>query len=167
MNHPLPHIVTRSLQIARAQLGVHEAGTTNTGPQVDQYLSAVHLPPGQPWCAAFWYWCIRHAALELHETVPVICSGSCRQIATWGEAHGLLDSTPQVGDAFLRWATVDGIYRAAHIGHVVEVDGQHFHTIEGNSNTSGEREGTSVVSLKRPLSNRYKFLAWGNIISPN
>jgi hypothetical protein len=164
MTTKLPQLVTHSLNIAKAQLGVHEIENSNKGPEVNQYLASVHCSPGQPWCAAFWFWTIRHAAHDLKLPVPVLCSGSCRQLATWAENKEILMDEPQRGDAFLRWGTVNGIWRAAHIGHVEEVYSAHFQTIEGNSNTTGDREGISVVRLDRVDSPRYKFIRWANLL---
>src|SRR5206468_3145594 len=42
-----------ALRVAQSQKGVHEIGSSNTGPQVDKYLAAAGVSPGNPWCASF------------------------------------------------------------------------------------------------------------------
>src|SRR5262249_36194854 len=54
-----------ALQIAESQKGVHEIGSTNTGPQVDQYLAAAGVSPGNPWCASFVTWSLEHAGHKM------------------------------------------------------------------------------------------------------
>src|SRR4029077_14253456 len=53
-----------ALQIAHTQLGVREVGT-NTGAQVDQYLSAAGVAPGNPWCASFVTWSLEQAGHKM------------------------------------------------------------------------------------------------------
>jgi len=46
--------------IYTSQIGIREQGT-NSGPRVQQYLSYVNLPAGNPWCAAFVCWVLGKA----------------------------------------------------------------------------------------------------------
>lgn len=161
---PPNSLVSYALSIAKAQIGVEEIGSSNTGPAVDQYLKAVGLEPGQPWCAAFWCWSIRKAAADLKVENPVKMSGSCRTLANWAAESGILRQVPIAGGAFLRWSTVGGEYRAAHIGHVTEVRGANFWTIEGNSNNTGGREGRAVVTLRREATAQYRFIDWAELL---
>jgi hypothetical protein len=48
-------IITKVKQVYDSQIGVKEFGW-NSGPDVEQYLSYVNLPKGNPWCAAFVCW---------------------------------------------------------------------------------------------------------------
>ena len=54
-----------ALGIAESQKGVHEIGSTNTGPQVDHYLAAAGVAPGNPWCASFVTWSLEHAGHKM------------------------------------------------------------------------------------------------------
>jgi hypothetical protein len=157
-------LVFAALGMARAQIGVEEIGATNSGPAVDQYLARVGLTPGQPWCAAFWCWCIDKAAHDLGIQNPVKMSGSCRTLANWAASSGILRQAPQPGFGFLRWSTVAGEYRAAHIGHITKITSAGFWTIEGNSNNSGSRDGRAVVQLRRVHSNAYRYIDWAELL---
>ena len=48
------------VDIASAEIGIHEIGSTNRGPRVDQYLDATNCGThGVPWCSGFVCWCLR------------------------------------------------------------------------------------------------------------
>ncbi|MGH9889023.1 MAG: CHAP domain-containing protein, partial [bacterium] len=52
---------------------------SNRGPRVDEYLGSVGIDPalgGQPWCAAFVYWCFARAAADASVDNPVVRSAS-------------------------------------------------------------------------------------------
>ena len=49
--------------IATALLETKEDWGENSGPMVDQILASVDLAPGNPWCAAFNYYCFSRAGL--------------------------------------------------------------------------------------------------------
>jgi CHAP domain len=53
------------LKLARTQLGVHETAGANTGAEVDRYLAAAGAAPGNPWCASFVTWAMRHTGHPL------------------------------------------------------------------------------------------------------
>ena len=54
-----------ALRIAQTQRGVRETGGANTGPQVDEYLAAAGVSPGNPWCASFMTWALGKAGHEM------------------------------------------------------------------------------------------------------
>ena len=54
-----------ALHVAQTQKGVHEIGSTNTGPQVDHYLAAAGVSPGNPWCASFVTWSLEQAGHKM------------------------------------------------------------------------------------------------------
>ena len=54
-----------ALRIAQTQRGVRETGGANTGPQVDEYLAAAGVSPGNPWCASFTTWALEKAGYKL------------------------------------------------------------------------------------------------------
>src|SRR5581483_5479908 len=65
-----------ALQHAHTQLHVHEIGSSNTGPQVNQYLAAAGVPPGNPWCASFVTWSLGQAGHKMP-------GGGWGAVATW------------------------------------------------------------------------------------
>ena len=44
---------------------MHEIGSSNTGPQVDRYLAAAGVAPGNPWCASFVTWSLEQAGHKM------------------------------------------------------------------------------------------------------
>ena len=133
-----------------AEIGVREIGT-NRGPRVETYLASVGLPPGNPWCAAFVAWCIQQAALRRKATVEWPRTGYCPSIAAWAKRMGKILTEPQPGQVFLLRLSVGGTTRFAHTGIVERVQGEILHTIEGNTNERGGREGIGVFERTRTL----------------
>jgi hypothetical protein len=152
-----------ALQIAQGQVGQSEQPIgSNSGPMVNEYLKAVGLNPGYAWCQAFVYWCYREAAGKLNRGNPLIHTAGVHDC--WNKS---LDSpfikrlarenaikTPGSilpGMQFiLLFGTTEG-----HTGIVekteVTATGLLIHTIEGNSNTNGSREGYEVVRhIRKP-----------------
>ena len=65
-----------ALRIAETQRGVHEIGGANTGPQVNEYLQAAGVAPGNPWCASFVTWSLEKAGHKMP-------GGGWAAVATW------------------------------------------------------------------------------------
>jgi hypothetical protein len=133
-------LVLAALAAAQGQLGVREQGGNNTGPEVDQYLAAVGLDPGYPWCAAFLFYCFRQAAGQLELVNPVPKTASTQRLWTLSEPI-TRDSNPQPGYVYvLRHSPTTG-----HAGIIESVgaDGT-IVEISGNTNATGSREGDCV-----------------------
>lgn len=156
-------LIDKTLEVALAQKGVREVGE-NRGQKVEAYLQSVGLGPGNPWCAAFVYWCIEEAAGALSCDNPFLRTGSCRALSGWAEEHALLEPRPEVGDVFLHWSTVDQVYRASHTGLVTCVTGSEFSTVEGNTNLDGSREGIGVFARNHTNDSRYRFIRWMRLL---
>ena len=111
-----PHVVPLSpallVAAANAFVGVSEQGGDNRGQMVEHFLRSVHLPPGQPWCAAFVYH-VGHSALYDHMTRrsswPLPATGSCETLARAARANGVLRNEPYVGDVFLLYSRARAI----------------------------------------------------------
>ena len=140
-----------ALNVARDQLGVLEQPPgSNSGPLVNQYLASVNTPPGNPWCAAFVYWCFDQAATALNVPNPAIRTAGALDI--WNEAgkHGAhriacaeaadVPGLVQPGMVFV--ISTGGGH--GHVGLVESIDGVVLTTIEGNTNAGGSREGIGV-----------------------
>ena len=139
----------RALAVAISQLGVQEDPKgSNSGPQVNKYLASVGLGPGYSWCMAFVYWCFReaNAASQL-----VTTGGVLRQ---WNERPKLRVTVPAPGDIFI----MDYGKGLGHTGIVEKVVGDKIHTIEGNTNDEGSREGFEVCRRVRPIAKCKGFL---------
>ena len=145
---------------AEADAKVREVGGANKGSRVEEYQRAVSLRPGDPWCAAFVAWCMMQSRSSL--APPAWCSGSA--ITTWQKgsrkAGPAAACTPLFNDYRGRikagWVWVRakdssgaaearrGNWVQGHCGIVVAVDSSGFHTVEGNTNAAGSRDGDGV-----------------------
>jgi hypothetical protein len=153
--------VVKLLAVAHAEANAHvrEQGK-NRGARVEEYQRAAALGPGDPWCAAFVAWCMMQAAGTAK--APAWCSGSA--VTSWhkgskaaGPARRCTpvdaDFAKRVAPGFVWVRAVDaasaaaarnGTWSIGHTGIVIAVDAAGFHTIEGNTNAAGSREGDGV-----------------------
>lgn len=149
-------LAAEALFVAKTQIDVREEGN-NGGPEVKRYLKAVGLGEGYPWCMAYVYWCVDQAAQKLKMVNPLIMTaGVLRQ---WNETT--LRKAPvqsvgavQPGDIFI----MDFGGGNGHTGFVVKIEGGIVHTIEGNTNDDGSREGYEVAYRERALSSFKGFI---------
>jgi hypothetical protein len=142
-------IKAKALEIAISQLGQQEQPKgSNKGPMVDQYLKSVGLQPGLSWCMAFAYWCYEQAAQALQVKNPLVQTGGV--LAQWRQQPpehkisvynaGMVPSLVPPGSIFI----MDFGKGMGHTGIVESFDGHIVHTVEGNSNVDGSREGYEV-----------------------
>lgn len=134
----------RAMYIMLSQSGLKEEGN-NHGQAVQLFLKATGLNGGYAWCMAFVYWAFNEAAKELNIANPLIrTAGVLRQ---WNEISSNWKFTkfPQVGDIFI----MDFGKGTGHTGMVTKVEGKFIHTIEGNTNADGSRNGDGVYERVR------------------
>ena len=153
-----------AISYARDMIGVREIGH-NTGPEVDMFLYAAKLYPGDPWCAAFINWGVEQGAAVTGiesplEDVPL--QGYVQSYVDYGEANGWVIPAHLAGLGDLFCVYHHSKARYAHIGFVYGIDYEEgtFTTIEGNSNTTGSREGIEVVELTRKITDGILFLRY-------
>jgi hypothetical protein len=121
------------LDIAFSQLGVQEEPKgSNWGKDVKKYLNSVGINFPASWCMAFVYWCHKEAGL------PAIKTGGV--LAAWNKGKKYRVTEPQPGDVFI----MDYGKGLGHTGIIEKVEGEILHTIEGNTNDTGSREGYEV-----------------------
>ena len=141
---------------AEANKGVREVGK-NAGPDVEKYLHCLGMTKGSPWCAAFVSWCVM-TSRGLAKP-PKWCSGSAVSLFQMSGKNAV-KVTPvdadfkskvkpgyiwsRAQDATAAAAARKGSWCQGHTGIVVAVDATGFHTIEGNTNAAGSREGDGV-----------------------
>ncbi|MBQ8859955.1 MAG: CHAP domain-containing protein [Ruminococcus sp.] len=127
--------------VAETQIGYKE------GPNNDTKYGTWYGLPNQPWCAMFVTWCARQAGIPesiLNKSAVASANPYYFNVPYYdGNTY-----TPKAGDLFFTksWS---------HVGIVYYTDGEYFYTIEGNSNTNGSNDGTSVVSIRRKISTHY------------
>jgi hypothetical protein len=130
---------------AGGQIGQQEsADHKNNGPAVKMYLASVGLPEGYAWCQAFVYWCAQKAADKLGIKNPLLQTGGCE--VEFNSSRGTKISSPIPGCQFFLQEGGGGW----HTGIVTGVfPGGVLHTIEGNTNGDGSREGYMVMRKTR------------------
>jgi hypothetical protein len=139
---------------AESQVGIREQGN-NGGPDVVKYQKCTWLPPGEwPWCAAFVDWCISSAMQSLGEkfTFAAPKTAGAWDLENW--CHSIDNSAIlkkphngdiKRGDVIIFCFSHTGIATSdAHPNGTVE-------TVEGNTNSSGGREGDGVYPKVRKL----------------
>lgn len=139
-----------ALRVALSQLGVEEQPRgSNGGPQVGRYLKAVGLRTGYAWCMAFVYWCVQQAATEKEILNPLVRTGGV--LRQWNETKcrkiPSRSRNVRPGDIFI----MDFGGGVGHTGFVVAVQNGILHTIEGNTNDNGSRDGYEVCHRQRSI----------------
>jgi hypothetical protein len=133
-------------EIATGYIGVREM-TKNRGPEIDGWLLRVGLDPTRgayPWCAAF-AWCMLDDACKKLEIQTPIRS-SARVVTMWQRSPSRLVSLmPRAGSLFFHATDPKDLESTGHCGIVTGVAGDHFVSVEGNTNDEGSREGDQVA----------------------
>jgi hypothetical protein len=149
--HPSSDLLTEVIAFAATQVGVMEKPPgSNAGPEVEQYQASVALTRGDPWCAAFAYFCFAKASEKLGRGNPVIKTGGVldhwdrarkKGIPTVLAADGK-ENPELVKPGMLFIMSTGG--GNGHTGIVEKVIGGRLVTIEGNTSDAGSREGIGV-----------------------
>jgi hypothetical protein len=148
---------TAVLGVARAMRWVRETGP-NRGAAVEAMLRAVHLEPGNPWCAAFVAFIGKAVCGDLW---PLPMVGGCATLGEAAQKRGVLRSSPAVGAIFLIYSPLRA--RFNHTGFLVLPDGGHrisYRTCEGNTSPDGSPEGTGVFERVRTFGDQDRFIHW-------
>ena len=149
-------LLTEALNIAISQVGVMEDPPgSNRGKKVEEYLASVGLDGGQFWCAAFLYWCFKKASEKMGRKNPVLKTGHC--MTHWRDspakkipAADALNKPSLLKPGHIFIINTGGSH--GHTGIVESVEGGFIHTIEGNSDPAGGRNGIGVFRNTRKIS---------------
>ena len=144
------------LAVASREVGTHEQGGNNCGARVEEYLGAVGLGRGNPWCAAFVAWCMRQAGAS---GWPM--TGDTWGLDAWARRQGVLEASPQAGDVFL---LLDSMGKPMHTGFVESVQGSSIRTIEGNTGMQSDADGDGVARKSRPVGACH-YVRWAKVLS--
>ncbi len=154
----------KHIEFAIAELGkAEEPKGSNWGPHVQKYLKSVGITFPASWCMAFVYWCVEESKARIPDGTgglrnPLIKTGGV--LKQWNEIETQFKQpkckvkTPQAGDIFI----MDFGKGLGHTGFVEKVEGQNIHTIEGNTNDEGSREGYEVARRVRKISSCKGFI---------
>jgi len=125
-----------------------EIGGQNKGPWVRLYMTG-NEGRAWPWCAGFISFILKQASRSLKISTPVKTSFSCNTLAANAKRKGIFIDGSKIkdksqitpGSIFLSRKTASNW---VHAGIVIQVDDEVFHTIEGNTDDKGSREGHEV-----------------------
>lgn len=145
----MSNISDLALQIAIGEIGKEEIPRgSNWGENVEKYLQTVGINFPASWCMALMYWCFDQAAHKLSLTNPLFKTGGV--LAQWNNrvsCHIAPTAVIQAGDIFI----MDFGRGLGHTGIVESVSEGVIHTIEGNTNDTGSREGYEVCRKQRKI----------------
>ena len=148
------------LAVADSLVGTTEATGRNDGPVVEAILRSAGAGKGDPYCAAFNFYCYLKAGYASH--VPRSAwSPDWVKNPTWTRGTG--GKTPLQADAFGIFFASKG--RVAHTG-LVKKWGDAVLTVEGNTSreaapgSASDRDGGGVWSKRRLKSQIYAVRNW-------
>ena len=130
-----------------------EVGGPNRGPWVRLYMDG-REGPSQLWCAGFVSFILKQACQTLRVRVPIQASVSCDTLAARAKQKGFFIRGSEVankrqihpGYIFLK-RRVPGDW--VHTGIVLRADQYVLHTMEGNTDHAGSRNGYEVCKRDR------------------
>lgn len=144
----------KALKIAQTQIGQKENPLgSNWGVPVKNYLASVGLNFPAAWCMAFVYWCFDQVSKPNN---PLIKSGGVLHCWNKADKKYRVVGEPQKGDIFI----MDYGKGLGHTGIVLDIKDNLIHTIEGNTNDTGSREGIMVCVKIRPKSKIKGYLRY-------
>lgn len=152
------------LDTCLSAVGVTERGGPNMGTEVEIYLRSTKLGGGYPWCSAFVHWGFRSCG-TVHEPAREFAAA-----ARWHRdghivfTRGHWERQPegrrisQDGDLGTLW--YNNLGRIGHVFVVAGEDDDYLLTVEGNTNSGGDREGEGVYRRKRLKRSVYSVCRW-------
>jgi hypothetical protein len=145
--------------IAAKHIGLRET-TPNRFAGIDKFWAATNYPDGgknrEPWCSAFASYCVQEAdrqSAAIRLRVPPRFA-AVRDWLPWARQAGCI-VFPNTSTTYLpeRGDIVIFLPRLSHIGIVAGFAGRGMvHTIEGNTNAAGSRDGDGCYDKLRSLS---------------
>ncbi len=146
-----------AVEYAKSKIGVEEVPRgSNWGPEVKMFLASIGIPFPASWCLAFVYWCFQQAAEGSSFANPMMKTGSVMQ--QWDTIDPMFkvaaDAPVLPGDIFIQ----DHGHGTGHTGIVEKVEGAVLHTIEGNTNDTGSREGYEVCRKIRAAASMMGYI---------
>jgi hypothetical protein len=137
----MTELAQKALNVAISQIGQKENPIgSNWGEPVKSYLASVGIGFPASWCLAYVHWCYDQAAKELGVTNPLPKTGGVLHAWELANAPHKVTGTPQPGDIFI----MNLGHGLGHTGFVEAINSSILHTIEGNTNSDGSRNGYEV-----------------------
>ncbi len=134
-----------------SQLYVREATGNNDGVEVERYLRYVGLGKGYSWCAAFASWNLNAVGITAPPNPKSAWAPNFSVThIVWStalEKQHKANMTVKTGDCFTVYYS--NMQRVGHVGFITGQEGNYYITIEGNSGSTGSRDGEGVHKYKR------------------
>lgn len=144
-------LARRIVELAAAEIGVREVPrNSNRGSRVEEYQRATWLNgTGWPWCAAFLCWLVRELEKDFDLPFARPLTAGAWDFERWARDEGVKLFKPRseirAGDIV--------VFTFSHIGLAAEDESAgRVITIEGNTDSSGSREGGGVYRKTRATS---------------
>lgn len=125
-----------------------EIGGQNRGPWVRLYMKG-NEGSAWPWCAGFVSYILKQTCQSLNIPLPIKTSFSCDFLAASAKKKGIFVKGSKIADK--RKSTPGSFFLSrrtstdwVHTGIVIRSEDEVFHTMEGNTNDEGSREGYEV-----------------------
>lgn len=149
-------LAQKLVELAQKEVGVEEIDGTNCGPRVNEYKSSTNLPHNEswPWCAAFIDWLVQQAMKsDGPYTFQRPTTAGAWDLENWSRRQDASTQTkkPTRGDICPGDIV---IFTFSHVALAIGSPDEHglVSTIEGNTDSSGSREGGGVYRKRRKLS---------------
>lgn len=146
------------VELAMAEVGVEEINGSNCGPRVNEYKAATNLPPKEawPWCAAFVCWVMREAmkatGVKETKTFKRPTTAGAWDFENWSLKQDNSTQTKKPHKNDIKPGDIV-VFSFSHIGiAITEPKDGYVATVEGNTDSSGSREGGGVFRKIRKLS---------------
>ena len=142
-----------------SQLGVKELTNHNDGKEVEMYQRSVGLPSNSKaaWCACFTSCGMSYCCIDNPKSALAVAYFNKKTII-WSNDDEDAGITPEQTDlGGIYFASLKGIHHIFFIDEWEEGD-EYCTTVEGNSNDTGSREGTTVVRHRR-LKEQIRYVA--------
>lgn len=141
--------------IALAEVGTEEINGSNCGPRVNEYKAATWLDPKQswPWCAAFVDWCVQQAMQGGKYTFERPRTAGAWDLINWSLEQDDSTQTKRSPGNDIKGGDII-VYTFSHCGIATSAPDAsgNFHTVEGNTDSAGSREGGGVFAKTRKTS---------------
>lgn len=144
-------LARRIVEIADAEVGVREVPrNSNRGPRVEEYQRATWLNgTGWPWCAAFICWLVKEMEKDFDLPFARPQTAGAWDFERWARDEDVKLFKPRAG---IRAGDIV-VFSFSHIGLAAEDESEgKVVTIEGNTDSSGSREGGGVYRKVRATS---------------
>ena len=143
------------VEIANSYVGEREK-LNNSGfidSEFEERMDKVGWKTGQAWCAYFSELVWKEAYPDNKELDKLFSAGAVATYTNFAASKNFVcDKVPEAGAVVIWQYYKNGMpHWSGHAGIVEFIEGNTIHTIEGNTNAAGGREGIEVAKKIRPL----------------